>query len=352
MRFGLFDWLDDTGRDVGETYQRRLEMVELADKAGFYCYHVAEHHQTPLSTLPSPNLFLAAASQRTTRIRLATLAYLLPFYQPLRLMEEIAMMDQLCQGRLEIGLSRGASQFEMASYGISLEESRPRFEEALDVILMGLSTGRIDYRGKYFRYDNVETRLQPVQRPYPPLWYPTSNVESIPWIAQQGFNTIFALHLAPNVESVWDMLARYRQELHAHKGDAKRLNGHVAQPNYGFSMHVHVAQTDEQALKEARASWQHFFENFSYLWVKHGMGDRYRNRSDFDQLMSEGKFLIGSPAKVRDQLKRYSKVANANYFLGSFSWGSFTPEQILSSVDLFAQEVMPALQTAAAPAHS
>lgn len=343
MRFGLFDWLDDTGRDLADTYQQRLEMVELADKAGFYCYHVAEHHQTPLSTLPSPNLFLAAASQRTTHIRLATLAYLLPFYEPLRLMEEIAMMDQLSRGRLEVGLSRGASQFEMASYGVSLEESRPRFQEALDVILMGLATGRIDHRGSYYQYDGVETRLRPVQKPYPPLWYPTSNAESIPWIAQQGFSTIFALHLAPSVDTVWQMLARYEQELQAHTSDAKRLNGHV-QPNYGFSMHVHVAETDAQAVKQGRESWKHFFENFSYLWVKHGMGNRYENRSDFDQLLAEGKFLIGSPATVREQLKGYADTAGGNYFLGSFSWGNFTPEQVLTSVDLFAREVMPAIQ--------
>jgi alkanesulfonate monooxygenase SsuD/methylene tetrahydromethanopterin reductase-like flavin-dependent oxidoreductase (luciferase family) len=352
MRFGLFDWLDDTGRDLADTYQQRLEMVELADKAGFYCYHVAEHHQTPLSTLPSPNLFLAAASQRTKRLRLATLAYLLPFYQPLRLMEEIAMMDQLTRGRLEIGLSRGASQFEMASYGVTLEESRPKFQEALDIILMGLATGRIDYRGKYFRYENVETRLRPVQQPYPPLWYPTSNVESIPWIAQQGLSTIFALHLAPSVDAVWSMLARYKEELHAHKNDANRLNGHVPEPHYGFSMHVHVAETDSQAMKQARESWKHFFENFAYLWVKHGMANRYEGRSDFDQLLDEGKFLIGSPATVRYQLKRYAEAAGGNYFLGSFSWGNFTPEQILTSVGLFAREVMPAVQATPEPVRS
>ncbi len=129
MKFGLFDWLDDTGRDLGETYEQRLRMLELADKRGYYCYHVAEHHATPLSMLPSPNLFLAAASQRTSRIRLGVLAYLLPFYQPLRLLEEIAMMDQLSKGRLEVGLSRGASQFEMASYSVSAENSRAMFNE-------------------------------------------------------------------------------------------------------------------------------------------------------------------------------------------------------------------------------
>lgn len=348
MRFALFDWLDDTGRDLGDTYRQRLRMVELADQLGYYCYHVAEHHSTPLSMLPSPNLFLAAASQRTGRMRLGVLAYLLPFYQPLRLLEEIAMMDQLSQGRLEVGLSRGASQFEMASYGVTAEESRAVFDEALAVILMGLSTGKIDYHGKYFTYDQVETRLRPVQRPYPPLWYPTSNIDSIPWLAGQGLSAVFALHLAPSLDTVWQMIHRYREEYGAHKSDPNRINGHLSEPNFGFTIHVHVAETDEQAVEQARASWRHFFGSFSYLWVKHGMGDRYHNRSDFDQLLAEGKLAVGSPDTVREQLKRYVDAANGNYVIGSFSWGNFAPEQINTSLELFAKEVMPAFQLTAA----
>jgi alkanesulfonate monooxygenase SsuD/methylene tetrahydromethanopterin reductase-like flavin-dependent oxidoreductase (luciferase family) len=348
VRFALFDWLDDTGRDLGDTYEQRLQMVEAADRLGYYCYHVAEHHATPLSMLPSPNLFLAAASQRTERIRLGVLAYLLPFYQPLRLLEEIAMMDQLSHGRLEVGLSRGVSQFEMAGYGVTAEKSRAMFNEALDVLLMGLSTGKVDYHGTYCSYDGIETRLRPVQRPYPPLWYPTSNLESIPWLAGQGLSAVFALHLAPSLDGVWQMIARYRQEYEAHKADAGRINGHVAEPNFGFTIHVHVAETDEQAVRQARASWRHFFHSFEYLWVKHGMGDRYAGRSDFDQLLQQGKLAVGSPATVRELLKRHVEAAQGNYVIGSFSWGNFSPEQVLTSLELFAKEVMPALQLTAA----
>jgi alkanesulfonate monooxygenase SsuD/methylene tetrahydromethanopterin reductase-like flavin-dependent oxidoreductase (luciferase family) len=210
MRFALFDWLDDTGRDLAESYDQRLRMLEVADELGYYCYHLAEHHATPLSTVPSPNLFLAAASQRTKRIRLGVLAYVLPFYQPLRLMEEIAMMDQLSHGRLEVGLSRGPSPYEMMTYGLRMEESRAMFDEAIEIILTGLATRQVDFRGKYYRYDKVETRLRPIQKPYPPLWYPTSNAESIPWLARNGFSTVFSLHLAPSVDRVWEMLKRYR----------------------------------------------------------------------------------------------------------------------------------------------
>jgi alkanesulfonate monooxygenase SsuD/methylene tetrahydromethanopterin reductase-like flavin-dependent oxidoreductase (luciferase family) len=342
MRFALFDWLDDTGRGVGRSYQDRLRLVEQADRAGFYCYHAAEHHATPLSTLPSPNLFLAAAAARTSRIRLGALAYVLTFYQPLRLMEELAMLDQLSDGRLEVGLSRGPSPYEMATYGIRMDESRAIFEEAMRIVLQGLAEGRVDFHGKYFRYDNVETGIRPVQKPYPPLWYPTSNLESIPWLASQGFSAIFSAHLATKVEDIWAMLARYREEYAKHRDDEGRLNGHVKEPNQGFMMHVHIADTDDEAVDRARKSWEHFFSNFAYLWIKNGDTARYEKRSSFDQLLAEGKLLIGSPRTVRERLQRYVEASGANYFIGAFSWGNFTPEQIERSLGLFASEVMPA----------
>src|ERR1044071_7174553 len=95
VQFGIFDWLDESGRAIGETYEERLRMLELADRSGFYAYHLAEHHATELSTVPSPHLFLAAAAQRTTRLRLGPLSVILPLYEPIRLLEEIAMLDQL-----------------------------------------------------------------------------------------------------------------------------------------------------------------------------------------------------------------------------------------------------------------
>src|SRR5579859_4486252 len=176
VRFAMFDWLDESGRGQGETYEERLRMLELADKAGFYCYHLAEHHATELSTVPSPNLFLAAVAQRTKRIRLGPLSYILPIYDPIRLLEEICMLDQLSGGRLELGLSRGSTGEHIDD---DPDKARALFNEVLDVLLMGLSTGEVDYHGTYLNYDHVLTRLRPAQRPYPPLWYPTSNAESI-----------------------------------------------------------------------------------------------------------------------------------------------------------------------------
>ena len=160
VRFAIFDWLDESGREQRETYEERLRMLELADRAGFYSYHLAEHHATELSTVPSPNLFLAAVAQRTRRLRLGPLSYILPLYDPVRLLEEICMLDQLSGGRLELGLSRGSTGEHIDG---DPDKARAVFNEALEVILMGLSTGEIDYHGAHFEYDHVITRLRPAQ---------------------------------------------------------------------------------------------------------------------------------------------------------------------------------------------
>jgi alkanesulfonate monooxygenase SsuD/methylene tetrahydromethanopterin reductase-like flavin-dependent oxidoreductase (luciferase family) len=342
VRFSIFDWLDESGRDPADTYEERLRMVEQADRTGFFCYHLAEHHGTSLSTTPSPNLFLSAVAQRTRRLRLGALTYLLPHYPPLRLLEELCMLDQLSRGRLELGVSRGSSPHEGERLGVKRDDARPMFEEALQIILRGLATGEIDFQGRYFHYEKLTTRLRPRQRPYPPLWYPTSNSDSIPWLAAQGFSTVFSLGLHPSFAHVQGMLERYRAEYEAHRDDPNRLNGHVAEPNYGFSTHVYVAETDEQARREARPAHAAWFENFTRRYVEIGEAERFAGRGDFDRLLQDEMMLIGSPATVRSQLSRQLEVSSANYFLGVFAFGSLPLEKVQRSLELFAREVMPA----------
>ncbi|MCA1646642.1 MAG: LLM class flavin-dependent oxidoreductase [Chloroflexi bacterium] len=340
VRFAMFDWLDESGRGIGETYAERLRMLELAESAGFYAYHLAEHHATELSTVPSPNLFLSAAAQRTRRLRLGPLSYVMPLYEPIRLLEEIAMLDQLSGGRLELGLSRGSTGEHIDG---NPEESRARFQEVLEVMLMGLATGEIDYHGKYFDYDHVRTRLRSLQRPYPPLWYPTSNADSIPWVAAHGMSTAFAVHLGSGFSNIAAMVQRYKTEYAAHQTDAGRLNGHVDHPNYGFSMHVHVAETDALARAQAQPAYDQFMHNFTYRYVLRGRPDRYADRADFATELQRGRLLVGSPDTVREQLGAYLDQSGANYFIGCFSFGSLPSDQILTSVDLFATQVIPAV---------
>src|SRR6478735_5344750 len=190
VSFGVFDWIDRGTQPLSQLYEERLQLLVAAEEAGFFCYHLAEHHATPLGMAPSPALFLTAATQRTRRIRLGPLVYLLPLYNPLRLIEEVCMLDQLSGGRLELGVGRGVTPYELRYYGVDPADSRAIFNEALAVLLAGLTHERLTFEGRHYQYHDVPMELQPCQRPYPALWYPTHNLESVQYVARHGFNYV------------------------------------------------------------------------------------------------------------------------------------------------------------------
>src|SRR5262245_44323956 len=138
IEFGVFDHIDRGGRDLSRLFAERLELVAAYDRLGFESYFVAEHHATPLGMAPSPGIFLSSVAQRTKRIRLGPLVYLLPLYDPLRLLWEICMLDHLSGGRFQLGVGRGISIFELTYHNVNAMHSRALFQETLDVILLGL----------------------------------------------------------------------------------------------------------------------------------------------------------------------------------------------------------------------
>ncbi|HEY7063150.1 MAG TPA: LLM class flavin-dependent oxidoreductase [Chloroflexota bacterium] len=350
LQFGIFDWLDRNDPVLGDTYEQRLRLLEAADAAGFYCYHLAEHHGTPLGMAPSPSLLLAAASQRTRRIRLGPLVYTLPVYAPIRLAEEICMLDQLTRGRLEVGIGRGTSPHEMAVFNVDAADSRAMFEEALAIIRQALVEGKASYEGRYFAARDVELMVRPVQRPYPPLWYPTSNAQSVPWVAGQGISTMFS-HNTPTLEETRQNVQVYWRAYAEHRDDPDRLNAHVATPKVGLMRQVYVAETDAAAMREATAGYAAWFQNYTYLWALHGNTARHERKADLETAVAERRVLVGSPATVRALVQECLDATGVNYFVPSFTWGNLTTEQVLRSLDLFAREVMPAVRAPAlAPA--
>ena len=340
VRFGLFDWIDTNGMETADLYEQRLKYLEFADQAGFYCYHLAEHHATPLSMATSPGLFLAAAAQRTSGIRVGPLVYLLPLYDPLRLTQEICMLDHLSKGRMELGVGRGVSPYELAFFNVDRETSRTMYQEALSAILPGLAEGKVAAQGKHYSINDVQVHLRPFQRPYPPLWYPTDNPDSIKWLAQEGINTV--THYAP-INVVRELFDLYKSEWEKNRHREGRMNGHEPAPKLGIVRHVYVADTDERALSEAKAGFTGFIHNFNYLRNEHGdSSGRANYLEDFEGRMADGLHIVGSPTSVSAQIKSQVDATGCNYVLGSFFFGSLTFEQTMESMRLFSQEVMPA----------
>ena len=194
MRLGVFDHLDRGAGALPAFYEDRLRLIELYDRAGLYAYHLAEHHGTPLGMAPSPSVFLAAVAQRTKRLRFGPTVYCLPMYPPLRLLEEICMLDQMSGGRLELGVGRGISPIEVAFFDLDPAETPAMYREGLDFILKGLadaSAGRdFSFAGEYYRAADVPMVFAPAQKPHPPLWYGLGRPDSAAWTAANRVNVI------------------------------------------------------------------------------------------------------------------------------------------------------------------
>src|SRR5258705_276235 len=171
MDLGIFDHLDRQAMPVHEFYESRLRLLERYDAAGFYSYHLAEHHATPLGLAPVPGIFLAAATQRTRRIRVGPCVYCLPLYDPLRLIEEVCMLDQLSRGRFDFGVGRGIVPYEMAFFDLHHLETEEIYREILEIVLQGLTSDVLDHRGPKYTYRKVPMILKPLQKPHPPLSY-------------------------------------------------------------------------------------------------------------------------------------------------------------------------------------
>lgn len=331
MKFGVFDHVDDSGLPLAEHFEARLAMAEAYDRLGFYGYHVAEHHGTPLGLAPSPGILFAALSQRTTRLRFGPLVYLLPIYHPLRLIEEVAMLDALSNGRFQLGIGRGVSPIEQGFYGIDMVEQRDRYDEALEIVLKGLSSDVLDHRGRFHSFDRVPMALRPVQRPHPPLWYGAGSPDSIRWCARNGVNMV-TLALGERVRQATDL---YRSEW---AGAASAI------PCMGVSRHIVVAPDDAEAKELARPAYARWRRSMAKLWEDRGTGFPLGGHlpMEWDDAEAMGHGCAGSPETVRAFVEREVADGGINYFVSALAFGDMPMDAATRSAELFAAEVMPA----------
>lgn len=337
MQFGIFDHMDRSATSLDRFYADRLRLVEAYDKAGFYGYHVAEHHATPLGVAPAPGVWLAAVAQHTQRLRFGPLVYLLPLYHPLKLLEEICMLDQMSGGRMLLGVGRGISPIELRYYGIDPAAAPAMYAEALEVILRGMTEKELSFDGTYYRYDKVPMELAPLQRPHPPLWYGIGRPDGVPWAAERRVNVVANLGGA-KMRAITD---RYRTEWKALGRPADEL------PLMGVSRHIVIAATRKEALEIARRGYRKWRESFLLLWRKHNMNLPNPNAlfpEEFEQAEQEGRAIAGTAEQVREFLQASIDEGGLNYLLCRFAFGDITADEAMQSVELFARDVRPELR--------
>lgn len=333
MKFGVFDHVDCSANSIAEHLENRLRIAEVYDRCGIHGYHIAEHHGTPLGYAPSPGILLSAIAQRTRRIKLGPLVYLLPLYNPLRLVEEIVMLDQMSGGRLMLGIGRGVSPIELGFYGVDINESQAIYDEARECIFRGLHNERLNFSGKYFQFKDVPMTGKTIQQPHPELWYGVFNPESTVWAAANDVN-IVTLALAEGTKAITD---RYKAEWAAMGKPAESI------PLMGVSRHIVVADTDAEARELARSAYRHWVDSCSKLWHDAGLevpliGTIYPH--DWDDLQAIRNGCAGSPETVRKYVHEEAEKGGFNYFVSWFAFGNLGVSSVTRSVELFNDHVI------------
>ena len=360
MKFAHFAhvWHKD-GMAPAERYRQLWRELQACDELGFDYGFCVEHHFRPDESLMSaPNLYAIAAGARTKRIRLGGMGHVVPLHHPVRLIEEIALADQMLDGRLEVGLVPGIADLYFPPFGADFASRRAVTLDFVGFLKAAYTRPHpFSHEGKHHKAERLTLAVRPLQQPYPPLWIETRDPPTLAFCAKEGINAGYFI-LFPRK----DAHPRYTKYL----ADWKAA-GHARKPNIAYSTVVYVDETDDKALKtalkDAGRAYQGFFgplknpgdpaelkaeqENRARFFEERGEAagaEIMRNLLDPDYLLANDLILLGSPETVTRKLKAYAEEGLFNTFFGELSFGTLAETDFMRSIRLFGTEVMPRLR--------
>lgn len=338
MKFGAFFLLGSPQMlPSREMYGRLLDWVVLAEELGYDSVWFAEHHFSNYGYIPNPLMMAVKAAAVTRRVRIGTAVLVLPFWHPLRVAEDIAMADQLTDGRLEVGVARGYQPYEFARFGLSFEQARERTDETLDVLLRALTQEGFSYEGRSFQIPETTIFPRPLQQPHPPIWLAAHTRESFEIGARLGLKAITTNSGRPIdvLQEGWDSFL-----------DVRRQYGIDGPAEFAVQQQMCLAPTDE----EARAMMENVRYAFRQVANLRGGTEQVVNGRSYPAPVEgepsldeffETRTLSGSPATVRDKIGRYQEVAGITALNCTFQLGAMEPDAVTRSMRLFAEEVLP-----------
>jgi len=318
MKVGVLQFFSWPERRIplGQVYERALERITIMDGAGYDAVWLAEHHFTTYSVCPSVHIMALEAAHRTERLRIGTAVSLAALYHPLRLAEEVALLDVLTGGRVNWGAGRGFEPTEFNAFGVPLDETAPRFREAVEVVLAAWTDERLTFHGKFWDFDDVEVLPKPVQRPHPPTWVAATSVEAVSWAAAMGYEILMDPHSSfAEIRAKYDQYAADRAE-----------HGFPPPGDTPMARLLAVAATDEEAERVAHAGAAWTIGAYAHaVAASQSATGAGRNAAapggpeDEVAARIEGyvrdRIIWGSPARVRDELARLREEMHLHYLM-------------------------------------
>jgi len=356
INFGLLHLFESAeGKTEHEFIQDNLAMARCADEAGLDSIWMAEHHFTDYGVMPSIQVMSAYLAAHTRRLRLGAGVVVLPFHNPIRVAEEMALIDQLSEGRVDFGVGRGYQPVEFEAYGIPFGESRERFDECLQVIQQSWTQEEVNFEGKHYQYKGIRPRPRPFQQPHPPIFGASFNPATIKFQAMKRLNLLF-----PFLMTKPDKIAEYRQTLRdgGENPDDYRIGGLTF---------TYLDEDYERALADFEEPCMWYFRNLVQLIPKEASGDEdgyYRNLGQIlrttlksyeggemsfrwmvEQSPFSQAFLVGDAAHVRPKLARLMRdYEGLTDILCWTRLGGLDHNMVMRSMSLFVDQVIKPLR--------
>jgi alkanesulfonate monooxygenase SsuD/methylene tetrahydromethanopterin reductase-like flavin-dependent oxidoreductase (luciferase family) len=352
MDFGLFYYCQGRGVPHDQAYHEMLDQIVLAETLGFGECWFAEHHFTDYSLLPSPNLMIASAVQRTQHMRFGNYVNAMSFHHPLRLAAEAAMLDNLARGRFDFGVGKGVRQVEFAKLGINFEDGVAMTEESVEIVLKVWTQETCSYTGRFWSFPELSLRPRVYQQPHPPLHEVASRPASVARVGAKGWPV--AMHFTPTA-----VVAQCVQDYHAALAKRAQPPGEGPyRPRLLLCRETFVAETPERARAEGALGLQGFYHlsslaappppaEFSDERLK-SLTRSWGGRT-FDEMEALGAMLIGSPEQVAEKVEHLEAIG-VDTLLLVCSFGDLSHEQVCRSLELFAGAVIRPRQPVATPA--
>jgi alkanesulfonate monooxygenase SsuD/methylene tetrahydromethanopterin reductase-like flavin-dependent oxidoreductase (luciferase family) len=361
LEFALWDSVSNRpgkGQVMADVYAEHIRYAQRAEKLGWHSYFVIEHQNSPVGRITAPTVYLTAVACATERLRIGAMMWQLPFYHPMRLAQEVAMLDHLSRGRVEFGTGIGVHEHEFIRWGMDYYQRAAMSEEILELVKMAWTQDEVTYDGQYFHFDEALPDPKPFQQPYPPIWAAVHSDPAIEFAARNNLNVAQNLDTDEVVARKFDL---YREVWRScnHPGPIPRVF---------LQRLVHVAETDEKAFDQAR----------KYMIAQEGAGpnigggsisqtrigwgtnvrgmgsdsdrpdDRARGETmrmasqSFEFNVENGLAVVGSPQTVIEKLGAGQQEIGYDIFATNFAIGRMPDDLVAESFELFGKEVVPA----------
>ena len=351
MRFGTFFFFQAApGLSHAEVVHRELQQMDWTEELGFDEIWLTEHHFIDYGLAVDPGTLACAAASRTRRVRIGLAAAILPFHNPLRLAEQLALVDVISGGRLDVGVGRGNRPAEFRGYNVPQHENRDRFDEAVDIMQQAWTEDRFSYHGRFYTVVDAQVQPKPLQRPHPPIYQVCASKESMEATAVRGWPMLNSV-LRGNAE---EQIEVNREAYVAALRKAGRTDEEIPSflQNWGISRQIFVAATDAEAREQAKEAEMWYQESFRRFVVPERIEDAHPSlQSHFRQLaerlahvnyedLIRETVAFGSPDTVTRKIA-HMQAAGVGHVLCWMNFGGLAQDKIRRSMELFAREVMP-----------